>query len=398
MRKLLLLGGDATLLPVIAAAHKRGYYVITCDYLPNNIAHKFSDEYINFSTTDKKDILEWSQDNHIDAVLTFTDSGVLTAAYICENMGLACLASYETIEIMQNKDLFRRFLNENGCNAPVFRMYSTWKDVLKDIDNLCFPVMIKPVDAAGSKGVTKVLSKSELKAAYEYAKTFSINRTEVIIEQFIEPLGPQIHGDVFVRNGKVVFYYFGDHHFDSSINNLVPISTTWPSIHIKEDIQKVLDQIQIFVSKVGFKNGCMNIECRINKIDGKAYLIDVGARSGGNYTPFVIQYASGFDFVETMLDYSMEKKDRIQEVDKRGYYAYLVIHSKEDGVLSEVKVNSFLNDKIIERHDYISKGEPVRSFRGANAAVGIIIVKFDSMEQMQNVANNLNDYVKVIVQ
>ena len=58
MKKLLLLGGDATLLPVIKAAHKRGYYVITCDYLPENTAHNYSDEFINYSTTDKEDILE----------------------------------------------------------------------------------------------------------------------------------------------------------------------------------------------------------------------------------------------------------------------------------------------------------------------------------------------------
>lgn len=395
MKKLLLLGGDATLLPVIEAAHKRGYYVITCDYLPENIAHKYSDEFINYSTTDKEEILEWSQVNNIDGVLTFTDSGVLTAAYICEHMNLSSLGSYKTIEIMQNKDLFRKFLKENNCNVPVFGRYSSWNEVEKDIDTFPYPIMIKPVDAAGSKGVTKVVSKDNLKVAYEYATSFSIKRTEVIIEQFIDSIGPQIHGDVFVRDGKVIFHYLGDHHFDSSINNLVPVSTTWPSTHSNEEIQKVVEQIQLFVTKVGFQNGCMNTECRINKNDGKAYLIDVGARSGGNYTPFVIHYASGFDFVETMLDFSMERKNRENIVCKAGYYAYLVIHSKNEGTLNRVSINHSLNDKILERHDYIPIGGHVRSFRGANAAAGILICKFQTMEEMLEISNNLDNYIEV---
>lgn len=397
MKKLLLLGGDTTLIPVIEAAHKRGYYVITCDYLPDNIAHKYSDEYINHSTTDKEKILEWAENNNIDGVLTFTDSGVLTAAYICERMGLVQLGSYKAIEIMQNKDLFRGFLKENHCNVPAFGRYSSWEEVEKDKDTLPYPVIIKPVDAAGSKGVTKVLSKDNLKYAYDYAIKFSIKRPEVIIEQFIDPTGPQIHGDVFVRDGKVVFHYLGDHHFDSSINNLVPVSTTWPSIHSEGDIKKVVDQIQMFVTKVGFQNGCMNTESRINKNDGKAYLIDVGARSGGNYTPFVINYASGFDFIETMLDFSMERKYRKNNFNKVGFFAYLVIHSKNDGILKSVIIDPSLNDKILERHDYVPVGGHVRSFRGANAAVGILIVQFCSMEQMQEMLNNLDTYVKTEV-
>lgn len=398
MKKLLLLGGDATLLPVIEAAHKRGYYVITCDYLPENIAHKYSDEFINHSTTDKEEILEWAQENQIDGVLTFTDSGVLTAAYICEKMNLACLGSYKAIEIIQNKDMFRRFLKDNGCNVPEFFQYSSWNEIEKDIDILPYPVMIKPVDAAGSKGVTKVLSKNELKQAYDYATRFSIKRLEVIIEQFIDPIGPQIHGDVFVQNGRVIFHYLGDHHFDMSINNLVPVSTTWPSTHSDDEIQKVLEQIQMFVTKVGFQNGCMNIESRIDKNDENAYLIDVGARSGGNYTPFVIHRATGFDFVETMLDFSMEGRYRKNVVEKKGYYAYLVIHSKTEGELVCVNVDKSLDEHVVECHKYIEPGMHVRSFRGANAAIGILIVRFETAEDMQRVADNLDKYIQVITE
>lgn len=396
MKKLLLLGGDATLLPVIEVAHKRGYYVITCDYLPDNIAHKYSDEYINHSTTDKEDILVWAKEAKIDGVLTFTDSGVVTAAYISSNMGLRTLGAYEAIVTLQNKDKFRAFLRENGLNVPSFSYYASWEEVNVDLNKFSYPVMIKPVDAAGSKGVTKILKAEDMQTAFEYAVRFS-SRQNVIIEDFISPCGPQIHGDCFIQDGKVIFHYFGDHHFDATINNLVPISTSWPSIHSESDINKVVEQVQLLVTKVGFNYGCMNVECRINENDGKAYLIDVGARSGGNYTPYVIGYASGFNFVEAMLDYMMEGKQTEQTPIKEGYFAYLVIHTKEEGTLKNIKVSEKLNSIILEHHNYVSLGNHVRSFRGANAAVGIIIVKFGSNEQMQYITNHLDEYIEVEV-
>lgn len=107
MKKLLMLGGDSLLLPVIETAKAMGVYTITCDYLPDNIAHKYSDEYVNFSTTDKEGILEWAIKNHINGVITFTDSGALTAAYVAENMGLPYQCSYKAASILQDKSKFR---------------------------------------------------------------------------------------------------------------------------------------------------------------------------------------------------------------------------------------------------------------------------------------------------
>ena len=67
-KKLLLLGGLRYLLPVIEAAHKLGYYVITCDYIPGNIAHKYSDEYHNVSIIDKEAVLALARELEIDVV------------------------------------------------------------------------------------------------------------------------------------------------------------------------------------------------------------------------------------------------------------------------------------------------------------------------------------------
>ena len=88
-KKLLLLGGLRYLFPVIEEAHRLGIYVITADYLPNNIAHQYSDEYVNVSIIDKDAVLKVAREKEIDGIMSFAvDPGVVTAAYVAENMGL----------------------------------------------------------------------------------------------------------------------------------------------------------------------------------------------------------------------------------------------------------------------------------------------------------------------
>lgn len=118
MKKLLLLGGSKYLIPVIKAAHMLDLYVITCDYLSNNIAHKYSDEYWNISITDKDAVLGAAEKNRIDGIMSFAcDPGVVVAAYVAEQMGLPSPGPYKSIQILQNKGLFRSYLKENGFNV-----------------------------------------------------------------------------------------------------------------------------------------------------------------------------------------------------------------------------------------------------------------------------------------
>ena len=117
MKKLLLLGGSRYLLPVIREAHDLGLYVFTCDYLPDNDAHPYADEYRNVSIIDKEAVLALARELKIDGVMSFAcDPGVTTAAYVAEQLGLPSVGSFEAVSILQDKARFRRFLTR----APAF--------------------------------------------------------------------------------------------------------------------------------------------------------------------------------------------------------------------------------------------------------------------------------------
>ena len=172
MKTLLLLGGSRYLIPVIREAKALGCRTVTCDYLPDNAAHRFSDEYRNVSIVDKEAVLCLARELHIDGVMSFAcDPGVVTAAYVAEELGLPSVGPYESVALLQDKGRFRRFLRENGFKVPAAESYDDPAAAL-NAPWRC-PVMVKPVDSAGSKGVRRVDRPEELRGAIEEALRFS---------------------------------------------------------------------------------------------------------------------------------------------------------------------------------------------------------------------------------
>lgn len=229
MKRLLILGGDHFTIPVVEAAHKQGYYVITCDYLPGNVAHKYSDEFINFSTTDKEGILAWARKNPIDGIVTFTDSGVVTTAYVQHHLGLPQIGPLESVEILQNKARFRGFLADNGFNVPQAKGYTSYDNACKDAVHFKWPVIVKPVDSAGSKGVSRIEKLEQLKDAVEFALQYS-NSREFIVEEFIEKQGCSSDSDCFSVDGKFAFMSFSAQRFDEKVTGIDQFSRISPFV------------------------------------------------------------------------------------------------------------------------------------------------------------------------
>lgn len=167
MKKLLLLGGTSAIIPVIKKAHELGIYVITCDYLPDNVAHKYSDEYHNVSVVDQESVLKLADDLKVDGINSFAcDAGCITAAYVSNKLCLPSVGPYESVCLLQNKDKYRKLLAENHFNVPFYKSYTIneIEAAINEFEQLfSLPVIVKPVDSAGSKGVKRVNNINELK-------------------------------------------------------------------------------------------------------------------------------------------------------------------------------------------------------------------------------------------
>jgi len=400
LKKILLLGGSRYLLPVIKSAHELGLYVITCDYLLDNIAHKYSDEYVNVSIIDKEAVLEAAKKLEIDGIMSFaTDPGVVTAAYVAEKLGLPYGGSYESVSILQDKGRFRRFLTEHNFNVPHAKSYEKLEDALCDTDFFTWPVIVKPVDSAGSKGVTRVDDKNELRRAIEYALEFS-QCDQFIIEDFIEKKGCSSDSDSFSIDGKLVATTFSSQRFDiQSDNPYAPMAYSWPSTFSREHEDELTSEIQRLLTLLDMQSSIYNIETR-EGVDGKAYIMEVSPRGGGNRLAEMIRYASGVDMIKAAVQAAVGLPiDKVEQPQYDGCWAEYVLHSRVDGKFKELWIEpDFAAKNVIEVDLWVKKGEEIHSFTAANFAIGTVVMKFASQEDLESKLSSMERCIKVIVE
>lgn len=399
-KKLMLLGGLRYLLPVIEAAHRHGIHVITVDYLPDNIAHKFSDEYHNVSIIDKETVLALAQELQIDGIMSFAvDPGVVSAAYVAEQMGLPFQCSYEAACILQNKSRFRKFLADNGFNVPNARGYNEGDNALKDIDYFNWPVIVKPVDSAGSKGVTRVDDPTELPAAIAHALDCSPSR-HFIIEDFLEKAGCSSDTDSFSVDGDLVFCTFNNQYFDEDAENeYTPAAYSWPSSMPLEVQDELRSELQRLMTLLKMRTGLYNIETRLCT-NGKAYIMEVSPRAGGNRLAEMLKYVTGEDIIEraTLAAVSEPFQPITRGADEtRQYIVEIILHANKSGSFSHLKIAPELGTHIVEEDLWIKPETKVETFTGANMAIGTLALKADSQEEVSRIIQQAKQGVKVVV-
>lgn len=396
MKRLLLLGGNSYLIPYIKAAHELGVYVITCDYLPDNIAHKYSDEYCNISIVDKEAVLKAAKELKIDGIMSpATDPGVITCAYVGEKLGLpGC--PYKSVDILQHKDKFRKYLTDHGYNVPKAKGYNNYEKALYDANFFNFPVIVKPTDSAGSKGVTKVENIEELKQAINHAFEASISKN-IIIEEFIAQKGSSSDTDCFSINNELVFASFNCQYFDAkAVNPYVPAAYSWPS-DMPDNIQRELrSEIQRLIKELNLGTSLYNVETR-QGIDGKPYIMELSPRAGGNRLSEVLKIATGQDLIMNAIKAALGMPtDHLTDPDYHGAWAEYIIHSNKAGTYQGIHLDpEFEKNHIVEKDYWLQEGDRVDTFTGANRAIGTLIMKFDSHDEAAEAVQNMERYLKI---
>lgn len=399
MKKLLILSGDPYHIPFIKKAVEMGFYTITCDFFENNPGHKFAHEYHNVSFMDKEAVLALSRDLKIDGITCFAaDEAMTTVSYVAEALGLPSYP-YKSIEIINNKDLFRDFLRNNNFNVPNAKGYSSFEQAKSEIHNYKLPVMIKPVDSSGSRGISKIDNFEYLEEKIEYALSFS-KAKRFLIEEYIEKKGYQVGGDGFSVNGEFVFRCFSNNHLNNTyLNPFLPLGGSWPSI-LPEHIQdKIHDEIQRLLNLLNMKTGPYDFDIRVDKNDN-VFFIEMGARIGGNLIPHITNCATGVDLIEYTIKAALgEDCSDLKMVEPEGYWSCYIVNSQNSGIFKGVKFDSeFEKNNVVEYELFIKPGDRISAFTGADKKLGSMVLKYSSKEEMIEKMDNMTDYVKVILE
>lgn len=396
MKKMLLLGGSSQQVIAIKTAKELGLYTILCDYLPDNPGQYYADKFYQISTTDKNAVLKVAINEEVNYIIAYaSDPAAPTAAFVAEKMGLPT-NPYTAVETLCNKDFFRAFLRTHGFNTPRAVVFNAKEEAKVDIHGFTPPVIIKPVDSSGSKGVTVLRNFDNLEAAIDFA--FSISRGHrVIVEEYIEMKHRYIiGGDIFVFNGRIVQWGLMNCHRDNRVNPLVPAGKSYPLLLNSTDINAVKITLQSLITALGIQFGPMNVELLIDR-NNRVFPIDIGPRSGGNMIPDLLGMIFNCNVVEMSIRAAMGQSVELGECDGKPFYATYNLHSEKDGKFERVEFSSELEQYITRRDIYKKSGDDVRYFSNAADAVGIVFLKFPNERIMIEMEEHMNEHVRIIL-
>lgn len=399
-KKILLLGGSAAQLIAIEKAKELGYYAVLCDYLPDNPGQYIADSFHLVSTTDKEAVLAVAKEEKIDGIVAYSsDPAAPTAAYVANAMNLPGM-NYDVVRHFCEKQLFRDFLSKNGFNVPQSVKVTVPYDYnLIDISHLQFPLIVKPTDSSGSKGITVIESESKLKEALKYAQEYSRNKV-LIIEEFIRRDHPfVIEAEIFAINGEVVTWGIINSIRDTASNPLLPAAYSYPLEVSESRKQLVRKEVSRLVKVTGNTSGAFNIEMIIDKHD-RLFFLDAGPRNGGNMLPEFISMIARKDIVEATIKTAMGDTaglDIALDGEEGGYWGLGVLHSSESGLYNGVEYSELAKEALVREEVQKEMGEQVRPFERCNDLVGLNFLHFKTKADMDEVMCNTNDTMKVLL-
>lgn len=398
MKKILLLGGSTQQIPAIEFANKQGYYTVLCDYLPNNPGQYYAKKFYCISTTDKDAILEVAKQEKVDGIVAYaSDPAAPTSAYVAEKLGLPT-NPYESVKILAYKDRFRSFLKENEFNCPKAKSYISFESAKDEINQFTFPIMAKPIDSSGSKGVCKVNCVEDFEDAYRIAIQNSKEKSVIIEEFIVQDHSYMIGGDCFVLNGEIVYWGLLNCHRNQNVNSLVPVGKSYPLLISDDRIIKLKEEIRRLITLLDIKFGGFNLEIMIDNQD-RVFLIEIGPRNGGNMIPDMLHMINGIDLIGATIETAVGNNNfGLNSESNKCFYGTYNLHSNKNGSFAGVQFKNNIEDKIIKQVLYKKKGDSVQYFDGANKAIGILFYKFETQEELLDVMNNPEKWIEVIVE
>lgn len=386
--------------PAINKAKEMGLRTVLIDYLPDNPGQFVADKWYQESTTDIEAVERIARNENVTGILAYaSDPAALPAAIVASRLGLPTNPP-ESVEILGIKHKFRKFLQENGFACPKHFSFSPSDPIVKTttrIETLSFPIVIKPTDSSGSKGVSFLNSIDELSDAIAYADEYSRNKI-LIAEEFIERGYPYvIGGDIFVENGKIILYGDMECIRDDNGKSLIPIGEKKPNGLTIVQKNNLHQELQRLVNTLHISTGELNIELLIDKHDNPHFL-ELGPRAGGNMIPIQLSDAYGVDLIKANINAAIGNSCNLTPVETKDCFMTFVLHSHRNGIFKGVNYSSEIEPYIYRKVIYKQPGDKVEIFDGAGKAIGIIFLRFNNKTKMDTAENNIDNFIKTIIE
>lgn len=300
-KRLLILGGMRISCEIVKKAQAMGIYTLVADYnkMEDSPGKQMADEAVDLSVIDVDAVVNYINNNDIDGVFVgFNDMLLPYYAEICEKAGLPCYGTKKQFETLIAKDQYKVICRQFG--VPTIPEYD-----LND-ENIQFPVLVKPVDSSGSRGITICHNRQELDAAVEVGKKAS-KTDKVLIERYMD--GREVTVFWTFQDGNYYLSALANRHVKNNQGNDViplPVGYTFPSVFLPQYQRDVEENCKKMFRHLGIKDGMMFMQCKVE--NGTCYLYDLGFRPTGSLEYKILNRVCGYDPLEMMIYFSLTGK------------------------------------------------------------------------------------------
>jgi len=383
VKKVLILGGSHRDIPLIKAAQELGYFVSTLGDRDYYLGHKYADMFYKVNFNDLAKVKNIIKDEGIDYIIPGSgEESYLNTVQIAQELSIGNFDDLETAKLVHNKWKFKKFCLKHNISTPNGLYYK--ED--SDLNSLSFPIVIKPTNLSGGRGVDIVGNLNDLNLSLSRAKKVS---NEIFLEEFIE--GELIAYSVFLKNQKIVYGFTGK---DDTYKNPYLITTAYPIGVEKVVLDRLKFDIEIMAKKLSLVDGMFHLQVIIkNKIP---YIIDVTRRIPGDFYPNLIELCDKVEYSKSVVkSYIGQKLDNEFTINTRK--SFVIRHcvmSSRNGIFKEVKIADSLKNKIISTFNLIEKDTHIKDF----LTTQIAIIFIELLSEDNQVINNINDLIYPIIE
>ena len=301
-KKLLFLGAVRPLCEAVEYAKSMGIYTIVIDYLPNSPAKKYADASYLVSTTDVDAVVELCKKEKVDGIFTaFTDSMLPYAREICDRLNLPFYATKEQIKLSLDKKFFKSVCEKYEVSVPIDYSKSICDGKI-DFSKINYPVIVKPIDSSGGRGIRICYTDSELESAYEYALSVSPSKN-VLIEEYV--VGDEVTATYTMSNGIISLSCLKDKLISQDHENTTSLADVLlcPSSYLDLYKETVHPYIVKMLKGLNAKDGSVFFQGIANK--EKIVIFECGYRINGACDYRLIEQLNNINYMKMMIAHAL---------------------------------------------------------------------------------------------
>lgn len=397
-KKLLVLGNSVSSCEIIRIAQKLGAYTIATDYLEDSEFKKIANKSYSISTADIDELEKMAKKENISGVLAgASEFNIDCAIKLSERLGLPFYATQAQWDLLSNKELFKNLCRK--YNVPVVEEYD-FKNGLNDVDlnNIKYPVIIKPVDSCAGMGISVCKNKEELKKGYVEALNYSKSK-RVIVERYMT--GKEVVIYYTLQDGYISLSAMCD-RYTFKQNGVAPLPTAYifPSKHLKT-YQKYDDEnVKNMFKSLGMKNGFLFLQAFVE--DGRVRIYEMGYRIAGAQGQNIISAVNGVDALEMLVRFALSGKMSGWDLKTQDNPNFTKWACKLTPILKEGKIKSITGLEEVSKLPGVTKIVPVHEIGDEIDGIGTlkqlltrIFFVADSLDELKEKINTIQQKIHV---